>query len=72
MEMLDKLKKRGNCNGCGTGYRLENEGQTRMIQTYPTAELTGMGRLFLCMEVDHIKELGRNIIYKRSMELPEK
>jgi hypothetical protein len=40
MEMLDKLKKRENCNGCGTEYRLENEGHTRMAQTYPTTEQT--------------------------------
>jgi len=71
MEMLDKLKKRGNCIGCGNEYRLENEGHTRMTQTYPIAELTGMGRLFLCMEVDHMKESGRNIICKRSMAVNE-
>jgi hypothetical protein len=43
MEMLDKLKKRGNCNGCGNEYRLENEGHTIMTQTYSIGELTGMG-----------------------------
>jgi hypothetical protein len=69
--MLDKLKKRGNCNGCGTEYRLENEGHTRMTKTYPIAGLTGMGRLVLCMEVDHIKETGRNIICKRSIAVNE-
>jgi hypothetical protein len=38
-----------------------------MTKTYPIAELTGMGRLFPCMEVDHIKDSGRNIICKRGM-----
>jgi hypothetical protein len=71
MEMLDKLKKRGNCNGCGTEYRLENEGHTGMTKMYPIPELTGMGRLSLCMEVDNIKESGRNIICKRSVAVNE-
>jgi hypothetical protein len=42
-----------------------------MTKTYPIAELTGMGRLFLFMEVDYIKESGRNIICKRSVAVNE-